>query len=283
MSNFVYKKVKLKLITPMLGTCTEVELWNEHILKKSKKEIAKANKLHGKIIKSLEKYKGAEITVQKELDELKAILRAYMERLGRMEVIPNNLEELLEFAKGISSEYEELLREGETQKSTVFMRDESGHAMISTHMIIGNLKENLKNIVNNSAKNSKAVPTKVSVGEVMAGDIKVVEDFIKPSHDIVRKENGKPAICERPIRFKIMNETQSAIAMSEYLPEGTEMEFTFRIRKGSPILDALDELLDMGKNNGLGAWRGSGKKGAYLYKMEDCEEVLHPYTKDGWK
>jgi hypothetical protein len=149
-------------------------------------------------------------------------------------------------------------------------------------MVIGNLKENLRTIVNNSTKNSKAITTKVSVGEVMATDIKVVEDFVRPSMDIVRTEKGEPAIFERPIHFKIMNETKSAIAMSEYLPKGAEITFTFRIRAGSPILDILTELLEAGKNCGLGQWRGSGKKGAFVYKIEDCEDPGHEYQAEGW-
>jgi hypothetical protein len=280
---FVYKKVKYKFLTEMLGTCTEVGIYKEHVLKKAQKEIAKANKLHGKIIKSLEKYRGTVITPEKELQELKAILRAYQERVGKMDPLPDSIDELLDYSKEVAKEYEEMIARGESQKATVFMRDTEGRAIISTHMIIGNLKENLRNIVNNSEAKSKSVGTQVAVGEVMATDIKVVEDFIRPSHDIVRKENGEPDILERPIRFKVMGETKSAIAMSEYLPKGTEIEFTFRIRRGSPVLDELPELLELGQNCGLGQWRGSGKKGAFMHKIEDCEAPVHEYSKDGWK
>lgn len=281
-SVFVYKRVQYKFLTEMFGTCSEPGIYNEHVLKKAKKEIAKANKLHGKIIKSLEKYKGSKITPEKEFEELKGILRAYQERVGKMDPLPDNLEDLLEYSKEVSKEYEEMISKGEGQRATVFMRDTDGWPIISTHMMIGNLKENLRSIVNNSEKKSKPITTKVSVGEVMATDIKVVEDFVRPSKDIVRKENGEPAIFERPIHFKVMNETKSAIAMSEYLPEGTEIAFTFRIRAGSPILDILVELLESGKNCGLGQWRGSGKKGSFVYKIEDCEDPGHKYQAEGW-
>jgi hypothetical protein len=42
----------------------------------------------------------------------------------------------------------------------------------------------------------------------------------------------------------------------------------------------LKKLLDYGKNNGLGQWRGSGNKGAYAYKLDaiDYKETLP----DGW-
>jgi hypothetical protein len=280
---FVFKRVTYKFMTEVLSTCTEIELYNEHVLKKAQKEIAKANKLHGKIIKSLEKYKGTEITEQKEFEELKAVLRAYQERVGKREPLPDNITDLLAYSKEVSDEYELLLAKGETQKSTVFMRNEDGHAMLSTHMIIGNYKENLKSLINNSAANTYAITSKVSTGEIMATDVKVVEDFVIPSQDLVRKPNGEPDILERPIRFDRMGQTKTAIAMSEYLPIGSEITFTLRIRSRSPFLSVLADLLEMGKNNGIGQWRGSGKKGTYMHKIEDCDDPGHSWQKDGWK
>jgi len=280
---FVFKKVNYKFLTEVLGTCTEIELYNEHVLKKAQKEIAKANKLQGKIVKSLEKYKGVEITDQKEFEELKAVLRAYQERVGKREPLPDNIQDLLAYSKEVSEEYESLLAKGDTQKSTVFMRNEAGHAILSTHMFIGNFKENLKSIVNNSEKGTFAIKSKVSTGEIMSTDVKVVEDFVTPSQDIVRKPNGDPDILERPIRFDRMGKTMTAIAMSEYLPAGSEVNFTLRIRAGSPFLDVLPELLEMGKLNGIGQWRGSGKKGIFMYKIEDCQDPGHEWQKDGWK
>jgi len=283
MSLFVYKKIHYKFLTEVLGTCTEVELYNEHVLKKAQKEIAKANKLQDKIIKSLEKYKGVEISHQKEFEELKAVLRAYQERVGKRDPLPDTIEDLLVYSKEVTEEYEALLAKGETQKSTVFMRDESGHAIISTHMFIGNYKENLRSMINNSEKGSLAIKSKVATGEVMATDAKVVEDFVKPSLDLVRNEKGEPCIIERPIRFDRMGKTVTAIAMSEYIPAGAEVTFTLRIRAGSPFLDLLPYLLEMGRNNGIGQWRGSGKKGSFMHKMEDCPEPKHEWEKDGWK
>lgn len=281
--HFVFKKVKYKFLTNILGTCTDAELYYEHVLKKAKKEIAKANKIQGKIAKSLGKYRGSEISDDKEISELKGILRTVQERIGRKDTLPDTLEDLLTLAKELNEEYEALVAKGEDQKSTVFMRDESGHAILSTHMVIGNFKENLKSMVNNSEKGSMAVKTKVSTGEIMSTDVKVVEDFVRPSKDILRRENGKADLLERPIRFERMGKTETAIALSEQIPEGAEIEFTLRIRAGSPFLDVLPELLEMGKLNGIGQWRGSGKKGLFVYKIEDCEDPGHGYEKDGWK
>jgi hypothetical protein len=280
---FVFKRVKYLFLTNILGTCTEAELYYEHVLKKAQKEIAKANKIQGKIAKSLEKYKGAEISQDKEVSELKGILRTVQEKIGRKDPLPDTIEALLTLAKELNEEYEELVAKGDDQKSTVFMRDKSGHAILSTHMIIGNFKENLKSMVNNSEKGSMAVKSKVATGEIMSTDVKVVEDFVKPTKDVLRHENGKAELLERPIRFERMGKTMTAIALSEQIPEGAEIEFVLRIRAGSPFLDVLPELLEMGKLNGIGQWRGSGKKGLFVYKIEDCDDPGHGYEKDGWK
>lgn len=280
---FVFKKVSYLFITNLLGTCTEAELYYEHVLKKAQKEIAKANKIQGKIAKSLEKYKGVSISQDKEASELKGILRTVQEKIGRKDPLPDSIEELLVVAKDLNEEYEELVAKGDDQKSTVFMRDESGHAILSTHMIIGNFKANLKSIVNNSEKGSSAIKYKTTVSEIMSTDVKVVEDFVKPTKDILRHENGKADLLERPINFERMGKTQTAIALSEQIPAGASIEFTLRIRAGSPFLEVLPELLEMGKLQGLGQWRGSGKKGLFVYKIEDCDDPGHGYEKDGWK
>lgn len=279
---YVYKKVQYKFLTEILGTCTEVEIYNEHILKKAQKEIAKANKLQNKIIKSLEKYKGVEITEQKEFAELKAILRAYQERVGKRDPIPENLDDLLSYAKEINEEYESLIAKGEAQKCSIFMRNAEGHAILSTHMFIGNFKASLKSLINNSEKGSFAIKTKVATGEIMSTDVKVVEDFVKPTLDLARNENGQPRFIERPIRFEQMGVTKTAIAISEYIPAGAEVTFTLRIREGSPFIDVLPDLLKMGRNNGIGQWRGSGKKGIFMYKIEDCPEPTHAWGNEGW-
>jgi len=292
-TNWVYKKLSIHLLRPQLGTCPEASIYHEHILKKAQKEIKKANKLTAKLTKALQKYKDVEeIPFQKQIEELSGIIRAYQEIVGKKEDIPQALDELLEYAKELKEECDELLKGGGAQSATVFMRDKDGWPMISTHMILGNLKENLKIVVNNSdlPKESRILASKVAVGESMALDIKPVEQFIRPSKDIVRKPDGERELLERPIVFDRQGVKTTAIAISEYLPEGTEYEVHLRCRKHSLVLEALEELFDYAKNNGLGSWRGSGNMGAYVYKLEDlskeqADEIAIPkHLKDaGWK
>jgi hypothetical protein len=272
---FTYYNLRLKLLTEQLGTCTEASIYEKHVQERAKKEIAEANRL----AKKLSKYKGVEFPEEKQVEELKGILRSYMERSGVKHQLPNTVSELIELAADIKEEFEEKVEDGGSTP-TVFMRNEEGWPIISTHMILGNLKENLKIMTNNGDKS--IAKSKVSVGEMGALDIKVVEDFIKPSNDIVRNEKGEPFLLERPIKFERMGKVETAISRSEMLPKGTEYECHLRIRTGSTLnnIEILKTLFDMGKNNGLGQWRGSGKKGTFAYKLEkvDYKEKLP----DGW-
>jgi hypothetical protein len=277
MSGFDYYKVELRLITEMLGTCCEASIYDKHILQKAKKEIAKVNKIKAK----LELHGSADIPIEKEIAELTAVIRAYQAIVGKKgDPLPKDHKALMEYAAELDAEYAAAVKKGETAKATVFMKDESGWPIISSHMIVGNLKANLKAIVNNGDKS--IVKTKVACGEICALDVKPIEDFMRPSKDIVRDGEGKPVLCERPIQFERMGKKETAIAQSEALPVGTEMSCTLRVRKDSPFTEkGLRTLFDLGKSNGLGAWRGSGNRGAYVYKLTALPGYVETLP-EGW-
>lgn len=267
---FSYYKVNLKLIREMLGTCPDASIYNEHILQKAKKEMIRAASYTKKVAKSLDKYVGVEISEKKEVEELKGIIRSQMITLRRSIELPDTIVELLEVAKEVEEEVNAMIKEGEGQKPTVFMKDENGWPIISSHMILGNFKAIMKVLVNNGDKS--VLPTKTSIGEVFSLDVKVIEDFLRPTKDLIRDEEGKPLLSERPLHFDGKTGRQSAIALSEQLPIDTEFEFTLRVRESSPItLPVIKSILNYGKNLGLGQWRGSGNKGAYVYKIEELK------------
>lgn len=298
-NNYVYYKVSLKLLTPMLGTGTEVSIYHEHVLQKAKKEIEKANKLAGKLSKAMAKYKGSEITPQKELEEIQGLLRAQCQIVGKQVDIPNDVDGVLALAGEIQKDIEESLKEGQSTKATVFIKDKDGMPLVGTHMILGNLKENMKAVVNGGDKD--VIKSKTAVSEALALDVKFVENFMKPDKDILKgdqafadalqplgrgrwvAEQSGRIILERPIRFNRMGKEETAIAMSEVLPEGSEMSCTMRVRAGSPLtMKALEDLLDLGKNKGLGSWRGSGNMGAFVFKLEELPDYKETFE-GGWK
>lgn len=274
--NYVFYLVKFKTFRELLGATCEASIWSAHILAKAKKEISKMNRL----AKRMGELK-PQITESKEISELKGIIRAYQEMLGRKETLPETITELLDYAKGLE---EEFTAESETAKTTVFMRDGNGHAMLSSHIIVGNLKENLKIIFETGDRS--IVTSKVNCGRLLALDVKPMEEFLIPSLDIARKEDGTPKIVERPIRFlDKFGQEQSAISRSEYIPEGATFQATLRCRRGSPFAEkeTLERLFDLGKNNGIGPWRGSGNRGAYKFIVEELPGYSEPADADGYR
>lgn len=284
---FVYYKLDLRLRTEMLGTCTQASIYNAHVLKKAQKMIKEVNKLSGKVTKALAKYQGTEIKPEKERDELVGIIRRYQEVLGKKESIPEDIEEVLNYCCELEEELDKEVESKDQKAATIFMRGEDGRPMISSHMILGNLKENLKIVTNNTTlpKEAKPIKSKVQVGETLALDVKCVEEFIHPTEDVVRDDNGFPELLERPIKFERMGRVETAIAMSERLPPGTQMSVHLRIRADSPFAqeDAslVRYLLKLGKSNGLGQWRSSGGKGQFDYKLERVEGDPSAVD-DGW-
>lgn len=269
---FDYYRLQIKLKTEMLGTCTEADIYHEHVLKKAQKLIKKANVIGGKLTKKLKKYEGKEISLEKEVKEIQGIVRHYGEILGKTDKLPNTIEGLMEYNDSIQEELEDFFLNKEmNQGITIFMKDEDGWPMISTHMILGNIKGNLSTIINNTPKGSYGVTSKVAVSEIGALDVSPIEEFVRPSLDIKREKNGEHKLLERIVRFNRMGKDETAIQRSESIPAGARFEVHLRVRKLSPFnLDGaklLREVLAYGLNQGLGAWRGSGNKGQYIYRL----------------
>lgn len=303
--NFDYYEVFFKLRTPMLGTATDASIWKVHIIEKAKKEIKKANRLGTRINKTLDKYVKAEISEKKETQELQGIIKVFCELLGKPDDIATNITDLLLQAKELEEEFNEQIKKHEQVKATIFLRNRKGMPIIGTHMILGNLKENLRIMINNGDKS--ILKSKVSVGETMALDVKPVQNFMTPNMDILRglsdeemcelpipgkgcyvNDNSGRILLERPIVFDRKGVRETAIALSEVLPEGAEFGCVLRVRKSNdkelvaPINeDALRTLFDHGKSNGFGTWRGSGNMGSYVYKLEKLENYKEPVP-EGW-
>lgn len=301
-NNWVYFNVAYRLITPMLSTVPEGDVMKEHLIEKAKKMAEKANRLERKISKLLDKYKGTNISDEKEVRELQANIRAFGELTGRNpeEVLPNTVKELLPIAEQVSDDYRALVASGEEVRGTMFLKltareirqemgadtlhsdipDDQLWPIISTHMPLGNFKENARIVTNNG---EPMFPSKVSVGEIFALDVKATTMFMVPSKDIVRDEAGKRVLLERIVRFNDKGTVKTAICVSEQLPKDTEFGCILRVRRTTTVSDRdLEDLLDYGKNNGLGSWRGSGHMGAYIYKFEELPDYQETWP-EGWK
>ena len=76
---------------------------------------------------------------------------------------------------------------------------------------------------------------------------------------------GEIGVCQRPLRGQTPQGERIALASSESIPAGAEMEFVIQL-----LLDshekAVMEMLEYGKLRGFGQWRNSGK-GKFTYEV----------------
>ena len=113
---------------------------------------------------------------------------------------------------------------------------------------------------------------------------------LEPHTDEDGKETGFMRIkssLERPLRAQTMQGPRTALAKSDYLPAGAELEFQLRLIgiSGTNKVSAehLQALLYYGQYNGLGQWRTAGF-GAYVvteFEKIDPEDALEIDTYGG--
>lgn len=278
---FVYLGLKITLIRDMFGTMPKGSIQAAHVLKQQKDMIKQLNKLAAKIAKTRKNTPTApELSETKEVAELQGVIRRYQELVGEMNEMPSTVDELVELAKDLEAKAAAEFDTKGRSAATCFLRDKDGWPMISSHMIVGNLKENFRNAFTAVPEDVRketvgVVKYKSDIASMMALEVKPVEEFLRASKDLIKDEKGEPVIFERPLR---MDNGQTAIAASEALPVGTQFSCTLRVRAASPLVAnkcaILHYLFALGRNNGLGAWRGSGGKGQFTYELMKLDNFV---------
>lgn len=90
--------------------------------------------------------------------------------------------------------------------------------------------------------------------------------FVRP-RQIPITAFGAVSILERPLRAQTAQGERVALARSEMLPDGSEIEFVIDLLDAK-LEPAVREWLDYGSRRGLGQWRNGGY-GTFLYTMDE--------------
>lgn len=90
--------------------------------------------------------------------------------------------------------------------------------------------------------------------------------FIRP-RQIEITAFGAVSILERPLRAQTAQGERVALARSEMIPDGSEIEFVIDLLDAK-LEPAVREWLDYGSRRGLGQWRNGGY-GTFLYTMDE--------------
>lgn len=172
---------------------------------------------------------------------------------------------------------------------TVFVRDKDGDPCLYDYIIKGFFKNACKNMRLADVSVSKgftAYKTKIDgtifIGPRMIklippGYVKNKDGLYVPELSIMDKEERDAEIasytanemgrCERPLRASTPQGERVALAASETMPRGTQLEFSVKCLAASSF-KLVREWLEYGEYNGLGQWHNSGK-GRFIFEEID--------------
>ena len=159
------------------------------------------------------------------------------------------------------------------QGTTKFL-EVDGKPALSNHVWLGYLKEKigyLKGLKDNSLACSKftSYKKKLDLGVSFGAKFSI----------LVIPNGEEMSICQRSLRAQTMQGERVALASSVTVPARTRTRFTLIMPEEYKkcIIEALNE----GRYAGTGQWRGSGKKGTFLWEeFDDDKNVIGGNTKD---
>ena len=151
--------------------------------------------------------------------------------------------------------------------TTVFPRTKNGDPFLYDYQVKGFFKDTCKML----SKLTKKDPVTGKKGKAVNESSKItaykaVIDgliFVEPRR-IPINFDGEITICQRPLRAQTMQGERVALASSEEIPAGAEIEFSV-ICLSDEHVKAVLEWLEYGYFRGMGQWRNSSK-GRFCYE-----------------
>ncbi len=148
----------------------------------------------------------------------------------------------------------------ETEKAaTGFHKDVFG-LLIYNYMILGNIKSNLWILMCNGL--GKVLSYKKSCDLFVKVGPRKIRFYRDAEEEPLMQPDGA---IERSLRAQTAKGERVTLAKSDYVKEKTRFKFKVKLLRNDRGLDMemLVNALKMGKENGLGQWRGSGNYGQY--------------------
>ena len=157
--------------------------------------------------------------------------------------------------------------------TTVFPRDENDRPFFWDYQIKGMFKDACQMLARVPGKDENGKKIKSGNESAKLTAYKKVIDgliFVQP-RKIPIQFDGEIEICQRPLRAQTAQGERIALAASEQIPAGSEIEFSV-ICLNDEHVKAVREWLDYGFLRGLGQWRNSGM-GRFTWEELSCEDV----------
>lgn len=150
---------------------------------------------------------------------------------------------------------------------TVFARDKDGNPILYDYQIKGFFKDSCQMLARLTGKDENGKKKKaVNESGKLTAYKKVIDGliFVEP-REIKLNFDGEIGLCQRPLRAQTAQGERVALAISEEIPAGAEVEFTVLCFDDSHV-PAVLEWLDYGQYRGIGQWRNSGH-GVFKYEI----------------
>lgn len=160
--------------------------------------------------------------------------------------------------KGESEYNQEMSTFPEGRGATSFSRD-SESIFIYNYMLLGNIKANLKILMDNGA--IPKITNYKKVGDLFL-EVGPREIRFHRDGELIKEPEGT---LERPIRGFTAKGERTFLGKSDIIREGARFSFQVKILRNINGMTpaAVLEAVKLGKVHGLGQWRGSGKYGKY--------------------
>ena len=164
--------------------------------------------------------------------------------------------------------------------TTVFPRMDDGTPMFWDYQIKGFFKDTCGGLSkltgkDENGKKKKAVNESSKITSYKKTIDKLI--FVEP-RKIPINFTGDITICQRPLRAMTAQGERIALASSEEIPAGAQIEFSV-VCLSEEHIAAVKEWLEYGYWNGIGQWRNAGK-GRFVYEILDDEgNVIEGNTK----
>lgn len=154
------------------------------------------------------------------------------------------------------------VEEYENKQMTVFPKDEDGNPFFWDYQIRGFFKDSCSALQRcKDYEGAKASCGIKAYKKIIDGCI-----FVEPRQIMINMPEGsRIGDLQRPLRAQTAQGERIALARSETIPAGSEIEFDIVMLSGQ-YEPAVLEWLDYGKYKGIGQWRNAGK-GRFSYEI----------------
>ena len=154
---------------------------------------------------------------------------------------------------------------------TVFPRDNDGNPILYDYQIKGFFKDSCQMLARLTGKDENGKKKKaVNESGKLSAYKKIIDGLIFVEPRMIPFEfDGEIGLCQRPLRAQTAQGERVALAISEEIPAGAQIEFKVLCFDEKHV-PAVLEWLDYGKYRGIGQWRNSGR-GKFSYEVLSIE------------